>query len=530
MLPVTALEKSAQKQVYPEYLCIHQLFELQVQRTPDATALVDRPQRYTYAQLNAKANQLARYLQNQGVGPETVVGCYLHRSSAIVLYLLAILKAGGMYLLLDPYLPARRLHHLIQNAEPMLVLADAPLPIAAASATRRVELLADIEKQMQSLSSEPIRSEVQPHNAAYIAYTSGSTGKPKGVIITHHATVNHSYDFARRFQLNAQDRVPLMAPIAFDMATEEIIPPLMSGCTLVVSASQHTDMPAFTAEIITKGYTILNIPAPLWHNWTDYLVANRLAVPPSLRLVIVGSDKIHTRRFLAWQGLEGANKVAWVAAYGTTETTVTSTFYMTAKTDDLSQEPIMPIGKPIANTSAYVLDDNQKPVVPGEVGELYIGGHGLARGYHRLADTTRERFVPDPFSAEPGACMYKTGDQARLWPDGTVVCLGRKDLQVKLNGLRIELGEIESVLAEHPAVNEVLVVLHEPDQQHVASYLAAYVTTRAEAIFASDSLRQFAAERLHRHMVPSLFVHLDTLPLSPTGKLDRKALARYPGL
>lgn len=526
MPPVTAPEKSAQKQSYPKHLCIHQLFEQQVQRTPEAIAIAGTQKQYPYAELNAQANQLARYLQSRGVGPETIVGCYLTRSSAIVLYMLAILKAGGAYLLLDPHLPARRLQYLVENAEPLLILADAPLPVSVQKVAPDVVLVDEAGEKVRSLETSNITNPVQPQNAAYIAYTSGSTGRPKGVIITHQATVNHSYDFARRFRLTPRDRVPLMAPIAFDMATEEIIPPLMAGCTLVVSASQHTDMPAFTAEIIKEGYTILNIPAPLWHNWTEYLVDYQLAVPPSLRLVIVGSDKIYTKHFLDWKGLEGASDVAWVAAYGTTETTVTSTFYTTAHQDDLTQESIIPIGKPIANTALYVLDDNGQPVKPGEVGELYIGGHGLARGYHRLDDTTSDRFLPDPFSDEPNARMYKTGDQARMRPDGTVVCLGRKDLQVKLNGLRIELGEIETVLAEHPAVDEAVVVLRQLDDGK-DDHLVAFVTLRSGHDFGPEHLQTFATDRLHRHMIPRHFVRLVDLPVTATGKLDRKALEGY---
>lgn len=519
------LHKVRQKHDYPKDLCIHQLFEQQVDRTPNAIAIEDGHIQHTYAELNARANQLARYLQSQGIGPEKTVGCYVSRSSAIVLYMLAVLKAGGMYLLLDPHLPARRLQYLVGNAQPMLVLADAPLPKSVEHAANQVVTVEQAETTAKRFAKTNVTSKVQPKNAAYIAYTSGSTGRPKGVIITHQATVNHSYDFSRRFTLMSSDRVPLMAPIAFDMATEEIIPPLMAGCALVVSESHHTDMPAFTTEIIEKGYTILNVPAPLWHSWTDYLFARNLAIPPRLRLVIVGSDKIYTKHFLDWKKLDGADKVLWVAAYGTTETTVTSTFYTTADQDDLSAEPVIPIGKPIANTSLYILDETGQPVSPGEVGELYIGGDGLARGYHKLDATTHGKFVPDPFSDEPEARMYKTGDQARMWPDGTTVCLGRKDLQVKLNGLRIELGEIEAVMAEHSTVNEAVVVLRKA--QEGADYLVAFITVRPDQVFEPKELQQFAADHLHRHMVPKTFIYLDELPINATGKIDRKALEGY---
>ncbi len=511
----------------PDARCIHELFAERARLSSEAIALIDADKQYTYAELDAKTNQLARYLRQQGVGPETIVGCHLSRSTAIVICMLAILKAGGTYLLLDALLPSHRLQYLISNAEPLVVITDNAFPEHAEKSA--VISLTQVEQQANHLAKTPITSAAMPSNAAYIAYTSGSTGRPKGVIITHQATVNHSRAFAELFGLTNQDRVPLMAPIAFDMATEEILPALMSGCTLIVSASRHTDMPAFTEEIRLEAYTILNIPAPLWHDWTEYLRDNQESIPPSLRLVIVGSDKIYTKRFKDWKTLQGADKVTWVAAYGTTETTVTSSFYTTARQDDLSNEPVIPIGKPIANTMLYILDEHGRPVEAGQVGELCIGGVGVARGYHKLEQTTQERFVPDPFSSQPHARMYKTGDLARAWADGTVVCLGRKDLQVKRNGLRIELGEIEAVLAEHPQVSQAAVILNQQGSREEDKQLIAFFTLSPEHAHRQilEDLKDFAGAHLHRHMIPDSFVQLARLPLNTNGKLDRRALEGY---
>lgn len=507
-------------------LCIHELFERQVSEAPESVAIIDGDVSMTYAELDERADRIARSLRQLDVGPEVIVGCHLGRSAAVVPLILAVLKAGGMYLLLDPLSPARRLAHIVGDAQPALVVTDCPVPAELAQIMKKVVTPRQLDVAAATPNARGPRVDpgVRPDNAAYIAYTSGSTGRPKGVVITHRSTVNHCVDFAQRFKLDAVDRVPIMAPIAFDVATEEIIPALIAGSALIVSPSRHDDMREFNDEIIQRRYTVLNIPAPLWHEWTEYLLAARLPVPPSLRLVIVGSDKIYTSHFQDWKRLPGASEVDWVAAYGTTETTVTSSFYTTAWDDDLSDEPCVPIGRPIDNVRLHIFDERGRPVRPGVAGELHIGGLGVARGYHKRPDLTRQRFVPDPFSERPDARLYRTGDQARAWPDGTVVWIGRKDLQVKIRGLRIELGEIEAVLTEHSAVSEAVVVMGQRCLADREKLLVAFVTLRPGASASSEELRGFAAAHLHRHMVPARFVELPSLPINANGKLDRRLL------
>lgn len=509
---------------YPDSLCVHDLFETQAARKPNTLALIDASQTYTYAQLNEHANQLARTLQQYGVTQESVVGLYFTKSSTVVIYILSVLKAGGTYLLLDPNLPEERLAYFVKNAVPLIIIYDKKMPPAIQQLAKSITTLS-FEHTARKMIPENLHTKISSNCLAYIAYTSGSTGNPKGAEITHQSTVNHALAFSRLFNLNETDRIPLMAPTSFDMATEEIIPPLISGCRLVTSANKQNHMPDFHSEIIRQEYTLLNIPAPLWHMWTDYLVKNNKPIPSKLRLVIVGSDKIYTKYLSQWKKLPHADTVDWVAAYGTTETTITSTFYTSAKNDDLSNEPLVPIGKPIANTFLYILDENQQPVPIGAVGELYIGGDGLARGYHRLDDLTAEKFIADPFSNKPGGRMYKTGDMARYRHDGNVVCLGRRDFQVKLNGLRIELGEIETTLLKHPKLKDVAVILYQPDEHEANKRLIAFVVNKKSNVD-TEKIRTFARRRLHPYMIPHHIIILPELPRTNNGKIDRKTLEK----
>jgi amino acid adenylation domain-containing protein len=507
---------------YPE-ACIHDLLSQQAKKTPNAIAMIDGGVTVTFRELDERTDKLAAILQQKGVGPEVVVGCYLSRSSAIVVCMLSILKAGGAYLMLDSQLPEKRLSFMIADAAPRLILADMALPDGVDHVGVAVYDLGVLQKRAKG-SAPPIKKEVQPDNMAYIAYTSGSTGQPKGVIITHRSTVNHTCSVKKIFQLVPSDRVPLMAPIAFDVVTEEVIPPLLSGSTLIVSTASHTDMAEFTAEIVAERYTILNIPSPMWHTWVEYLAVNDIEIPPSLRLVLVASEKILTKVFNVWKGLKNASNIHWVAAYGTTETTVTSTFYLTAWDDDLTGQPNMPVGLPIANSALYILDETGEPVSGTEVGEIYIAGDGVARGYQNLPDKTKQVFLKDPFSPEPGARMYKTGDQGRRLDIGGFACLGRKDYQVKINGLRIELGEVESVLSAYPDVHDAVVVVRQHDDFEESKELVVFYTTSNKKTVTPTALKKYAAARLHPQMVPNDYYHIPKFPLTVNEKVDRRAL------
>jgi amino acid adenylation domain-containing protein len=513
---------------FPADLCIHELFEQQVAKTPDSTALVDGDKQFTYAQINIRANRLARLLRQRGVTNEKIVGCHLKRSSAIVVFTLAIMKTGGTYILLDANMPKPRLEYMISDAQPILIITDSQLPVLSVGYAMSVSTVSELESAADIQDDANIAASFPSSSVAYIAYTSGSTGQPKGVMITHQATVNHACAFSHLFKLSSSDRVPLMAPIAFDMAIEEMIPPLISGCTLVVSRSKFISMDGLTREIIQNSYTILNIPAPLWHEWTEYLEANELQLPPQIRLVITGSEEISTKSFQSWKQLPGADKVHWAAAYGTTETTVTSTFYTSASTDDLTDEPFVPIGKPIANTYIYILNEKRQQVAVGEEGELFIGGQGLARGYLHREELTKEKFISDPFQQESGARMYKTGDLARYRPDGTVVWLGRNDTQFKRYGLRIEPAEIEAILNQSPSVQQSAVVLQRMGEREADKRLVAFIVLEPGLHMNTIELQQLAYRSLPTLMIPDSYVCLPSLPINSNGKIDHKALENYP--
>jgi amino acid adenylation domain-containing protein len=497
------------------------MFTSQAAQTPDNLAVASGITSYTYAELDVVTNLLAHGLRASGVLPETIVGCWSHDSVSTVIQVLSVLKAGGAYLLLDPHLPAERLRYMIEDADPIGILCDKQPP-AEVAGRHTLFLMGEIAAQTPLVPDAAV--EVLPENLAYVAYTSGSTGRPKGVLITHASVTNHAKSLRAQFDLRAGDRLPLMAPIAFDVATEEILPPLISGCTLL-AAPQSPSMPEFTDDVEASGYTILNIPAPLWHQWTAYLRMTDRAIPATLRLVIVGSDKIYTSMLDEWKSLRGAENVWWVAAYGITEATVTSLLYLTAAQDDLRGEPLVPIGTPLANVSAYVVGDDGRLAAPGEVGELYLGGIGLARGYQRLPAKTAERFVDDSFRVAPGSRSYRTGDSVRMRTDGVIVWLGRRDSQIKINGLRIEPAEIEAVIHQHPSVGEVVVVFQPPTVAGDTGSLVAYLEAKLGSQIDTTAVQSYLIARLHPLMVPQAIIVLANIPLNSNGKIDRKFLA-----
>jgi amino acid adenylation domain-containing protein len=499
------------------------MFAAQARRTPDAIALVGIHRAFTYAELHTLTDLLAVELQDAGVRPESVVGCWSQDSVSTVVQVLSVLKAGGAYLLLDPHLPAERLRYMVDDTDPACILADVPAPIAIVG--QRLVLATDMGvRDGADAGCRTPTAAVHPDDLAYVAYTSGSTGRPKGVLITHRAVANHSSAFRAQFDLRPDDRLPLMAPPAFDMATEEILPPLVSGCTLLDAAHRAPSMDQFTDDVLTSGYTILNIPAPLWHQWTTHLRVTNTPIPRSLRLVIVGSDKIYTSKLQEWKALPGADAVWWVAAYGVTEATVTSLLYLTAAQESLADVPLVPIGTPLRNVTAYVVRDDGELASPGELGELYLGGAGLARGYRNLPERTAERFVRDPCDPAPQSRCYRTGDLARMRADGSLVWMGRQDSQIKINGLRIEPAEIEARIQDFPSVAEAIVTFVAPVELGGTGRLIAYVEAHEHRDVDVAALSAFLAAHLHPLMVPDDVVVLERIPLNANGKIDRKAL------
>ena len=493
-----------------EDMCLHHLFEAQVERTPDTVAVVFETEQLTYHELNARANRLAHALLGHGVGPDTLVGLYVERSAEMVIALLAILKAGGAYVPLDPAYPAARLALMLQDAEaPVLVTThglQANLPDHAAT----VVTLDGAEVQRQPRVDNPVGA-AQPAHLAYVIYTSGSTGRPKGVEIPHRAVVNFLTSMRQQPGLGAQDTLLAVTTLSFDIAALEIFLPLTVGARLVIaSRSVAADGARLAETLIASGATVMQATPATWR----LLLAAGWRGSEALT-VLCGGEALP--RELA-NALLDKCKALW-NMYGPTETTIWSTMQRIDSTDG----PIA-IGRPIANTDIYILDKDLNPVPVGVPGELHIGGAGLARGYRNHPDLTAAKFIRHPFNTEPVARLYKTGDLARYRSDDTIECLGRIDHQVKVRGYRIELGEIEALLGHHPAISDAVVVAREdePGDRRLVAYLVA--TGTGQSAPSSADLRRFLGAHVPDYMVPMAFVPLDALPLTPNGKVDRSAL------
>jgi amino acid adenylation domain-containing protein len=499
---------------YLQDTCIHQLFEAQVARIPDAVAVVCEDQELTYGALNSRANQLAHHLRTLGVGPETLVGICAERSFEMVVGLLGILKAGGAYVPLDPTYPQERLAFMLADAQVSVLLTQHKLVTALPpQGAQRVCLDTDWECVAQQRQDDPV-SGVRPENLAYVMYTSGSTGRPKGVMISHRALNNHLHWMQAIFPLTEADRVVQKTPISFDASVWEIFAPLLGGGRLIVARpGEHRDSAYLVKLLATHQVTMLKLVPSLLQL---LLEEASFETCRSLRHVFCGGEPLPAalqERFLAHFGAHLHN------LYGPTEATIDVACWTCERGGD---QGAVPIGRPIASTQLYILDAQLHPVPVGVPGELYIGGASLARGYLNQPTLMAERFVPNPFSSVPGARLYRTGDLARYLPDGTIVFLGRLDNQVKLRGYRIELGEIGTTLEHHSAIRQAVVVARgdtSSDRQ-----LVAYYVSHHGSLPGIDALRNFLHTKLPDYMVPAAFVGLEALPLLPNGKIDRQAL------
>jgi amino acid adenylation domain-containing protein len=505
---------------YPQDKCIHQLFEEQVELTPDAVAVVFEGTQLTYRELNARANQLAHYLLSLGVEPEVLVGICVERSLEMVVGLLGILKAGGAYVPLDPAYPSERLAFMLEDSAVPVLLTQQRLVDKLPQHEAQVVCLDTQWEIIAQCSSENIACGVNAENLAYVIYTSGSTGKPKGVTIQHRSLVNYTTAVCIEYEIEKCDHILQFSSISFDVSAEEIYTSLTSGATLVLRTESMLDsIGVFLQKCIDWKITVLALPTAYWHELTAILSKETFALPPSLRLVIIGGEKALPERLKTWIEYVG-QRVRLVNNYGPTEATVGATIYDCSALDSASTQ--VPIGRPIQNVQTYILDRYQQPVPIGVPGELHIGGDGLARGYLNRPDLTQEKFISNPFSNEPGLSLYKTGDQVRYLPDGNIEYLGRIDNQVKIRGFRIELGEIEAMLAQHPDVREAVVVVREdiPGHKSLVSYLVLHQNPAPTV----NQLRHFLKQKLPNYMVPSTFVMLEALPLTPNGKVDHKSL------
>jgi amino acid adenylation domain-containing protein len=510
---------------YPQDKCIHQLFEAQVERTPDAVAVVFEDQQLTYLELNRRANQLAHYLRSLGVGPDVLVGICVERSLDMVVGLLGILKAGGAYVPLDPAYPQERLAFMLQDAQvPLLVTQQRLVQNLPDYRARVVQLDRDWQAIARESKDNP-GSDVNPQNLAYVIYTSGSTGKPKGVLIQHQGLVNYCVAIIKQYGLQSSDRILQFSSLSFDIAVEELFPSWGSGASVILRSEAMLSSSLDLLQIIQQQHlTVLSLPTAYWHQWVNALVLANQPLPETLRILIVGGEKVSPKTLLAWGQIVGAERIRWFNTYGPTEATVVATVYepeaLLAPQEVTSD---LPIGRPIANTEIYLLNAQLQPVPIGVPGELYIGGDGLARGYLNHPDLSAQKFIPHPLSNKPGVRLYKTGDVARYLPDGNIQFLGRLDDQVKIRGFRIELGEIEAVLGQHPSVDETVVMVREdvPGNKR----LVAYVVINASPVPSmQELLHHFLKQQLPEYMVPSALVLLETLPLTPNGKIDRRAL------
>ena len=498
---------------YPTDKYIHQLFEEQVEQTPNAVAVVFEDQQLTYRELNARANQLARYLKSLGVKPEVLVGICLERSVAMIVGLLGILKAGGVYVPFDPHYPEDRLSYMLEDSRVEALLTQRSLESSLPSYDCRVFCLDSEWHRIEQYGRDNLEVETNAENLAYVIYTSGSTGKPKGVMNTHRGIHNRLCWMQSKYQLNSSDRVVQKTPFSFDVSVWEFFWTLMTGATMVVAKPEgHKDSNYLVNLIAQQQITTIHfVPSML----QVFLQESDLERCSSLKRVFCSGEALPfelTKRFFDRLSCELHN------LYGPTEAAIDVTFWQCQPEDDLQ---VVPIGRPIANTQTYILDKYLQPVPIGVLGELYLGGINLARGYFNRPELTAEKFIPNPINPKISPRLYKTGDLARYLPDGNIEFLGRIDNQVKIRGFRIELGEIESFLSTHNQIQQAVVIAREdvPGDKR----LVAYLVTSSESL-TSSQLRQFLKQKLPEYMVPSAFVLLENLPLTPNGKIDRRAL------
>ena len=513
--------------------CLHELIEQQARLTPEATAVAFLDQRVSYGELNRRANQVARYLRELGAGPEVRVGICVERSAEMVVGLVGIMKAGGAYVPLEATYPKQRLDFMLADSGVQILLAASN---TAHLFEDRVERLISLDSDWQSIAQESgddLDSRVSPDNLAYVIYTSGSTGMPKGAMNTHRGICNRLHWMQDAYGLCESDRVLQKTPFSFDVSVWEFFWPLITGATLEMAVpGGHLDSAYLVKTIIEKRITTIHFVPSMLQVFLEEKGAELCA---SLKRVICSGEALpfHLQeRFLDRMGAELHN------LYGPTEAAVDVTFWKCARG---SARASVPIGRPIANTQIYILDQAMQPVPMGVPGELHIGGTGVGRGYLDRPGLTSEKFIPDAFGDNSGARLYKTGDLAKLLPDGSIEFLGRLDHQVKIRGYRIELGEIEAALRQHSEIRDVVVMPHRYEYGDLR--LVAYIVLRtwralgvgqqvmSDASTLKDhhhevisELQRYLKHSLPEYMVPSHFIVLETLPLSPNGKIDRNAL------
>src|SRR5262245_38893754 len=500
---------------YPYDRCIHQSFEAQADRTPEATALIASAERLSFRELNRRANRLAKALSARGVGRDTLVGVCLERSLDLVVALLATLKASAAYVPLDPSYPLAHLEFMLEDSSPRVVATTRRL-VARLPRNQSVIVIDDDGGELDRQSDDNPDCATTPDDAAYVIYTSGSTGRPKGVIGLHRGVVNRCAWMWRAYPFSDNEVACQRTSLNFVDSVAEIFVPLLQGIPNAIVPDDVAKDPSRLVDTLAgAGVTRLVLVPSLLRYVLDSpgVLERRLG---ALKICVSSGETLTAA--LAAQFHERLPHVTLLNLYGSTEVSADVTCFESAAP---AGGPTVPVGRPIANSRVYILDHHLQPLPVGVTGELYVGGDGLARGYLNRPDLTAEKFIPDPFSRRPGERLYRTGDRARCLPDGNIELAGRVDHQVKIRGFRVELGEIEAVLAEHPAVREAA-VLAPPDAAGNAR-VAAWVVPRDASASATD-LRSFCNSRLPGHMVPSTLTIVTDLPRTPSGKVDRRAL------
>jgi len=501
---------------YPQELCAHQLFEAQAEKTPEAQAVVFEDDALTYRQLNARANQIAHFLREKGVGPECYVGLCMDHSIEMLIAVLAVNKAGGAYVPIDPNNPIDRQAYILEDAGAAILLTHQKHVAELQEHTVDVVCIDCDEDRFAQYSADNPHSGVAPVNIAYLIYTSGSTGKPKGVMIQHQGLVSYLKWFMEFYRDEHVLDAPMITRISFDISVKQYYGPITTGGRVIMVPEDTIMQPEKLIKTFSKlKHSCFNSVPSLWRSIIDTIETGHTSIAPDcITNIVVGGEPLdpEVRR----RTLKLFPAMRFFNVYGPTEATATATYSL------MSLDSKITIGRPLGNYQIYILDPFMEPAPFGVTGELYIGGVGVARGYLERPDLTAEKFVPDPFGSQPGARLYRTGDLARMLPDGKIEFVGRIDFQVKIRGFRIELGEIEAALARHPALRQVIVLAREDKSGN--KRLVAYAVPESNQPPAIAGLKNFLRESMPDYMVPSAFVFLDKIPLTRNGKIDRRAL------
>ncbi|PHB32505.1 non-ribosomal peptide synthetase, partial [Bacillus pseudomycoides] len=497
---------------YPKEKCFHELFEEQVEKTPDAIAVAFEEEKMTYRELNNRANQLAHYLKKQGIGPEVLVGICLERSCEMIIGILGIHKAGGAYVPIDPTYPKDRIAYMLKDSQVSLLLTQQKL-LPLFSQLNGNLICLDIQwEEISQESKNNFVSKVTSDNLAYVIYTSGSTGRPKGVMIQHYSLTNYLVWCIKEYDVTRGVGTIVHSSLSFDLTITSIFPSLLVGKEVML-IPESADIEAF-GEIIkrSKSLSLLKITPAHLKLLSQQLKPEEFA--GKAHTIVIGGEPLFEENIALWRKYAPSTRL--INEYGPTETVVGCSTYEISS--DVSMSGQVPIGRPISNAQIYILDKNLHPVPVGVKGEIYIGGEGVARGYLNQPELTTEKFIIDSFSGRQGARLYKTGDLARYLGDGNIEFLGRMDDQVKVRGYRIELGEIETLLSQHPVIDSTAVLIQEDKTKD--KRLVAYITFKENQMLSSNELREYLKEYLPEYMIPSVFEKLDTMPLTINGKID----------